>query len=106
MAYERRQPDQICRIGGRAFRLRQEYDEIAGAWHLIYPEFEEHPEHTDDGRPFSTAEREDCRHYKPIGPEGTDTGDCGGCGWFLRAAPFDIIGLCLCDAMRQSPREG
>lgn len=91
----------ICRAGGREFRLYQEYDEVTRTRFFVYPEFEEHPEYTDEGRPFSTAEREGCPHYRSVTAEEPDTGDCGGCGSFYRESPYDIIGVCMCDALRQ-----
>ena len=68
------------RAGGREFRLYMEYDDLVEHDVLLYPDFEEHLEHTDEGRPFRTAVNKGCPHYKPEAPGQPDSGDCGGYG--------------------------
>ena len=102
MKRKNERPEKISRVGGREFHVYRQYDEQLQAEYLTYPDFKEYPEYTDEGRPFSTAVDEGCPYYKPpvLGEPGSD--DCGGCGWFHREAPYDIIGICMCDANRQN----
>ena len=95
----------ICRVGDREFRIDKEYDEEVKESYPVYPDFAEYPEYTGDGRPFATAEHEGCPHYKLAASEGPETDDCGGCFWFRRdEAPYDIIGICMCDERRREPQ--
>jgi len=80
MCPEQKQPYKICRVGGRSFSIYLEYDEQMEESYPAYPDFEEHPEYTDEGRPFAMSAQESCPHAKPGAPDGTPTGDCGGCG--------------------------
>ena len=105
-----KEPCCVFKVGGRSFHVYAEYDEL-GETYLAYPDFEETPEYTDDGRPFATASQESCLYCKPDDAGKPAPGDCGGCGWFFReATPFDPIGICMCDALRRRdggrPTEG
>lgn len=102
MEREDKQPERICRVGGREFHICRQYDEQLQTEYLNCPDFRESPEYTDQGRPFSTAVDEGCQHYKPPDPGAPDSNDCGGCGWFHREAPHDLIGICMCDANRKT----
>ena len=97
----------VYRAGGREFPVYLEYDEQLDESYPAYPDFEERPEYTDEGRPFATAEQESCSHCKPEAPGKPTPGDCGGCGWFYRErTPCDPIGVCMCDARRREPKSG
>lgn len=104
---ERVDPEQkrlykVFRAGGRSFPVYLEYDEHLGESYPAYPDFEERPEYTDEGRPFATAEQEICPHCKPNASEKDPPGDCGGCGWFYREqTPYDPIGICMCDLKKK-----
>ena len=88
-------------IGGRKFIIYQEYDEELKESYPVYPDFEEHPEYTDEGRPFATAEQDGCPHCKPKTQGNPTHGDCGGCDWFHREeTPYDVVGVCMCDARK------
>jgi hypothetical protein len=98
---EQKQPWKICRVGGREFRIYTVYDAQEHAEHPVYPDFWQNPEHTDTGRPFTSAVYDSCFHYKPRAPGAPVTDDCGGCGWFYREeTPYDIIGICMCDVLQ------
>ncbi len=100
-------PYQVYRVGGREFPVYLERDEQLGESYPAYPDFEAHPEYTEEGRPFATAEQDSCSHYRPGAPGMPPSGDCGGCGWFHRErTPYDPIGICLCDARRRRPDSG
>ena len=95
--------------GEEVFRkIYREYDDLVGHEVGIYPDFTEHPEYTDEGRPFATATDEGCPHGMPQNPknappgEYSSYGDCGGCAFFHREeTPWDIIGVCMCEARRR-----
>jgi len=100
---EQKQPGKICRVGGREFWIFREYDDLVENDVFIYPDFEEYPEFTDEGRPFVTAAQECCRHSKSADTEDSSPGGCGGCGdcvWFRRdETPYDMIGVCMNDEL-------
>jgi hypothetical protein len=99
---EQKQPYKIYRAGGRSFPIYLEYDEQMEAGYPAYPDFEERPEYTGEGRPFATSAQESCTCYRPKAPEQPSTGDCGGCAWFYREeTPYDPIGVCMCDGRRR-----
>ena len=101
MAPNQRQPYITHRVGGKEFPIYLEYDEEFGESYPAYPDFEERPEYTDEGRPFATAAQESCPHATPNAPGKGLPGDCGGCGWFYRGkTPYGPIGVCMCDARR------
>ena len=90
--YQRR-PDRVVHAGGREFRLFKEYDDSLKEEILKFPDFDESPEYTIEGRPFATSAQESCEYGKSGEPDGPC--DCGGCGWFFREAPYDPIGVCM-----------
>ena len=95
-------PYKICRAGGRNIPIYMKYDEVRQETYPAYPDFQEHPEYTDDGRPFATAEQDSCSFCRPNAPNKPPPDDCGGCGWFYREqTPYDPIGICMCDEMRR-----
>ena len=98
---ERKEPDRIIRTGGREFRLYKYYDDALGEELINYPNFQENPEYTDDGRPFVLAIQERCSAGRSNDPKNPDPGDCSGCIWLYLEAPTDTIGVCMCDAMQQ-----
>jgi hypothetical protein len=101
MRSEKKELYKVYQVGVREFSVYFEYDDQLGESYPVYPDFEEHPEYTSEGRPFATAEQDSCSHCKP-GVSGKPLpSDCGGCGWFYREqTPYDIIGICMCDARR------
>ena len=102
MCSERNQPYKVYRVGGRSFPVYLEYDEQMRESYPAYPDFEERPEYTDEGRPFATSAQESCPYYRPRAPEQPSTGDCGGCAWFHREeTPYDPIGVCMCEVRRR-----
>ena len=102
MDFKRNQPYKVYRVGGRSFPIYLEFDERLQESYPAYPDFEEHPEYSDEGRPFATAEQESCPCCKPSATRKPKPGDCGGCGWFYREeTPYDPIGICMCNALRR-----
>ncbi len=102
MSPEQKRPYKTYRVGGRSFPVYLEYDEQMEESYPAYPDFEQRPEYTDEGRPFATAGQESCPHCRPNAPGKPLPGDCGGCGWFLREqTPYDPIGICMSDARQR-----
>jgi hypothetical protein len=107
MSSEQRRPYKVHRAGGREFPVFLEYDEQLDESYPVYPDFQEYPEYTGEGRLFATAEQDSCPHCKPRVPGEQPPSDCGGCGWFHREqTPYDPIGVCMCDARRRRPESG
>ena len=104
MCEKDRQLYKVYWAGGRCFPVYLEYDEQTGESYPAYPDFEERPEHTDEGRPFATSAQESCSHAKAKAPGEILPGDCSCCGWFHRDnMPYDPIGVCMCGARRREP---
>ena len=60
MAPESKRSDKIYRPGGKIFRVYREYDQQMDKSYPAYSDFEMRPECTDDGRPFTTTNQENC----------------------------------------------
>ncbi|MEN6639565.1 MAG: hypothetical protein ABFC95_10240 [Smithella sp.] len=102
MSPSQKQLYKVFRAGGREFSVYLEYDEQTAENYPAYPDFEENPEYTADGRPFATAGQESCPDCKPNTPGKPLPGDCGGCGWFYREqTSYDLIGICMCKARQR-----
>lgn len=107
MKREEKHLHKIYRVGEWSFPVYLEYDEQLGESFLAYPDFEECPEYTGEGRPFVTAVQESCPYAKAKAPEEETPSDCSGCGWFYREhTPYDPIGICMCDVRRCTPSSG
>lgn len=107
MEPEQKRLYKVYRAGGRKFPVYFVYDQQLDESYPAYPDFEEHPEYTEEGRPFATAEQESCPHCKPGSSGKPPPGDCGGCGWFYREqTPYDPIGVCMCEARRCEIKSG
>jgi len=99
---QKNEPDKIVYAGGREFRLYRYKDEFDGKYILDLPDFDENPEYTGEGRPFTLNVQDSCVYARSRDPAGNDPGDCGGCGWFHREEPYAPIGVCMCDELRQT----
>ena len=98
---ERKEPDRIVRTGGCEFHLYKYYDDSLGEELINYPDFQENPEYTSDGRPFVLTIQECCPMGKSNDPKNPNPGDCSGCVWLCLEAPADAIGVCMCDALQR-----
>ena len=107
MSPKEKAPDRVIVVGGKEFRIYKYFDESLGEELLNFPDFDENPEYTDDGRPFKMAIQECCPSAKPLNVEYTDPGDCSGCVWFQLDNIVDAIGICMCEELRrtQNPKE-
>jgi len=107
MAPEQKRPYKTYHVGGRSFPIYLEYDGQTKEGYPAYPDFELHPEYTDEGRPFVTSGQESCPMCKTNAVGKSPPGDCGSCGWFFRErTPVDPIGICMCDARRHESKSG
>lgn len=100
--HQHKQLYKIFMAGKRIFPVYLEYDRQLNEFYPAFPDFEKHPEYTDEGRPFATAEQECCPHSKAGAPGETPPDDCGDCAWFFREfTPYDPIGVCMCSERRK-----
>ena len=98
---KKKEPDKVIRAGGREFRLYRYFDESLGEELINYPDFLKAPEFTDVGRPFVLAIQECCPAGESDDPENPDPGDCSGCVWLHLEEQADVIGVCMCEALRR-----
>lgn len=88
---------------GKTFRIRYGFYE-EGDRHTqyaepveLYPNFKEHPQYTDDGRPFATEMQEPCECFN--GQKDENSG-CGDCAFYMRCE--ELIGVCNCPTNRKT----
>lgn len=93
----------VFRCCGQEFPVYFEYSDADGNAIPNYPNFEDKPLFTGDGRPFLLSVQEGCGHAEPDTPGEVFDGECGGCKYFYREpkAAFSVFGICLCEARRQ-----
>ncbi|MDD4503425.1 MAG: hypothetical protein PHS15_01195 [Clostridiaceae bacterium] len=102
MNQEEKHLHKIYQVGGHSFPIYREYYEQMGEGYPAYPDFEASPQYTEEGRPFATAEQGSCPHCRPKAVDGEQPSDCSSCNWFFREhTPYDPIGICMCDAVKQ-----
>ena len=90
---KQKQPHKIFRVGGKEFHLYKKYDDCLKETILDYPDFEETPEYTNEGRPFSTSAQESCPNANSRDPDSHDPSDCGGCMFFHRNEQYALSGF-------------
>ena len=67
---EKKKPDAVFNVGGKEFMLYKYYDGASQQEMLDYPDFDESPEYTDEGKPFRLAVLENCEYGRDgIAPE-------------------------------------
>jgi hypothetical protein len=87
---------------GRTFELRYGYYEACdrdGPPDVLYPNFKEEPQYTDEGCPFVTRMQDACPHYSSKKRRCTDS-TCGECSYFHRGE--DWFGICTCPHNRRN----
>jgi hypothetical protein len=100
MNQEQRVPDKILHVGGREFRIYKHHDEFDDQEVLNYPDFQENPEYTDEGRPFVRVVDDACERWKPDDEKSARMEGCGGCEWLFLEHDPDAIGICMCEELR------
>ena len=82
-------------VDGDTVEVEFVYDPKLKRWYGEYPVFEEMPRHTPSGRPWKNVFQSDCAYGD------SQLGDCGGCSYFRRENPGDVVAVCFCDEMKQ-----
>ena len=77
----------ICDV---VFRLSESCGKYIGE----YPDFEEYPRYTPEGRKWITALQTACRHSQNKYSESMPCEDCGSCLFFIKEQQGDLIGVC------------
>ena len=97
----------VITVAGREFEIRYmdcgDFDpESKGTFMPSFPYFDEEPEYTDDGYPFTNRFNDDCEHYRSDEP--LSNRPCEDCIYFQDAV--EDIGVCRCTArkLRKSPK--
>ena len=70
------------------------YDALSNRHFGEYPDFEESPRYTANGRPWVTAMQEGCIHSINKYAKGRRCMDCGSCQYFQQEQEGDLIGIC------------
>lgn len=81
-------------IDGDLLAVPHHYDESAGIFIGQFPEFEEYPRYTPNGRPWKSVVSIGCPHAAG------DYDDCGSCPYLIKAGPQDVIGVCFHERLR------
>ena len=84
-------------IDDDVLEVQYQYDAAVARWYGNYPVFAETPRHTPNGRPWKNVFNTDCSYSD------SEFGDCGGCSFFRRQHPKDVIAVCFKDEMKQEP---
>lgn len=82
------------RIDDDLLTVPYRYDEDTGLFIGQFPEFEEEPRYTPNGRPWKNVVSVGCPYAAG------DYDDCGSCPHLVKAAPQDIIGVCFYEKLR------
>ena len=86
----------ICDV---VFRLSDSCGKYLGD----YPDFEEEPRFTPQGRMWITAMQSACLHGKNKYSELMSCDDCGSCVYFIKEQQGDLIGVCGHEINRITP---
>ncbi|MBR3784947.1 MAG: hypothetical protein IKJ77_00860 [Firmicutes bacterium] len=80
------------------------YDEDFGKYFGDYPDFEETPKWTPEGKPWVTAMEGGCEHGTSRVHANKTCFDCGSCIYFRRENTGDLIGVCDYEGNRRTDR--
>lgn len=81
-------------IDGDLLTVSYYYDEDAKIFIGQFPEFDDEPRYTPNGRPWKSAVSIGCPHAAGA------YDDCGSCPYLIKAGPQDIIGVCFHERLR------
>lgn len=84
-------------IDGDLLEVEYRFDPETGRWYGNYPIFEETPRYTPGGRPWKNVFDSECAYSD------SEFGDCGGCSYFRRTDPLDVIAVCYHEELREVP---
>lgn len=89
----------IYHVDGDYLEVVYYYDEEVGQYFGEYPDFEETPRYTPNGRPWVNVTIVGCPHADK------DYDDCGSCQCMRREQPMDLIGVCMNDIYQRKEKE-
>ncbi|MEG1577933.1 MAG: hypothetical protein RRY64_05610 [Oscillospiraceae bacterium] len=78
-------------------------DEPTGQYFLDCPDLEEHPIYTKSGYPWVSVVQDSCPYHRSMPSDGGDYQDCGSCKFLETEQPGNLIGICVCEALRRKP---
>lgn len=92
----------VFRCFGREFPVYYQYSDEDGNAIPGYPDFEDNPQYTEDGRPFVLRTTEGCEYGEAETPGERMGNDCGGCKYFRAESEwvYSLFGVCMCDVRR------
>lgn len=71
------------------------FDEETKRWNGNFPVFEDTPKYTPSGRPWKNVYYSGCQYSD------SEFGDCGGCSFFYRQKPMDVIAVCFKEELKR-----
>jgi len=80
------------------------YDEAFKKYFGDYPDFDETPKFTPEGKPWVTAMESGCGAGVSKSNHKETCFDCGSCLYFRRENPGDLIGICDCPEKRKKSK--
>lgn len=84
-------------IDGDVLEVEYVFDPESRRWVGNYPVFEETPRFTPEGRPWKNVFGSECDYSD------SEFGDCGGCSFFRREDPLDVVAVCYHEELREVP---
>lgn len=90
----------IVSLDQDTFELKYIYNEELEKYFGEYPDFNETPRYTPNGKPWVNVTDEDCPYC-----EG-EYGDCGSCPYLLKEQEKDLIGICTHELKTNNVRGG
>ncbi len=88
---------EIFNLDGVDVKVKFTFDKTANMYIGDYPDFEETPLYSPNGRPIVTATLDNCPHNTSDGK----FADCGSCKFFKTEDKNDLIGFCTNEALKK-----
>lgn len=94
--------NRIISLDGDEVEVAFTYDSKRKVWNGDYPDFEEEPKFTPNGRPWVNVISDACAYAA------SESEDCGSCKYLIKNSPTDLIGICVNQKMKKpsSKKEG
>lgn len=90
-------------LDGLVVNIPLRYDKSVGRFFEEFPDYEEQPLYTAQGKPIVCAMQDACAHS--VMALNDSCVDCGSCRYYEPAQPHELIGLCSNPARRYQPSE-
>ncbi|MEG0805929.1 MAG: hypothetical protein RSE55_06420 [Lachnospiraceae bacterium] len=68
------------------------------------PDFEEHLLYTKSGFLWVSTVQDACPYHEGVSAENPVYKDCGSCRFYRSEKPGEIIGICMCEALRRKTK--